>query len=376
MNNTIGHALALTLFGESHGDEIGATLDGLSPGMKVSEEEIAAALARRRPKNSLSTGRREPDRFRIVSGVRGGRTTGSPLTLLIPNQDRHSEDYESESFLPRPSHADYTAYKKYHGFEDRRGGGHFSGRLTAPLVAVGAILMPALSEGGVTVASHIASLYNIADAPLLETAQCLRSLQKKEFPVLDDEAGARMRECIRRAAEEGDSLGGVIETCAVGLPAGLGEPWFDTVEGELAKILFSVPAVKGVSFGSGFALSDMHGSEANDPFAVRDGRIVTLSNHNGGINGGITNGMPLRFSTVVKPTPSIFKEQRSADPVTLQESPLQIRGRHDPAIVHRAVPVIDAVTVILLSDLILRRYGTDALANGGFARLAREEGAL
>lgn len=366
MNNTFGVALTVTLFGESHGEAIGAVLDGLAPGIPVDEAGIAEALARRRPKDNLSTARREKDEFRLVSGVKDGHTTGTPLTLLIPNADCRSGDYRQEAFLPRPGHADYAAYRKYHGFEDRRGGGHFSGRLTAALVAAGAIVRRALSDAGITIGTRIAALGGIAD-PLPLTEETLPLLRGREFPVLDPAAGEEMKEAVRAAARDGDSVGGILETMVIGLPAGIGEPWFDTAEGELSKILFSVPAVKGVEFGDGFSLTGMRGSIANDPFAVRDGRIVTLTNHNGGINGGITNGMPLAFRVAVKPTPSIFKEQQSADPTTLKEAPLSLRGRHDPAIVHRAAPVIEAVTALALADLITRRYGTDALATASFA---------
>ncbi|HBJ18142.1 MAG TPA: chorismate synthase [Clostridiales bacterium] len=376
MNNTIGHAIALTLFGESHGEEIGAVIDGLAPGMPVDPDAVAAALARRRPKDALSTGRREPDLFRMVSGIKDGKTTGTPLAILIPNTAAHSEDYESGAFLPRPSHADYAAFCKYHGYEDRRGGGHFSGRLTAPLVAAGAILSPALAAGGVKIYAHIASLAGIEDDAFSEHTAVLDKLKDGDFPVLSEAAGEEMKEAIRAAAKDGDSVGGVVEVLVTGLPAGLGEPWFDTVEGELSKILFSVPAVKGVEFGDGFALAGMRGSEANDPFAVKDGKVVTLTNRNGGINGGITNGMPLCFSVAIKPTPSIFREQKTVNPIAKTEEVLTLHGRHDPAIVHRAVPVIEAVCAIVLSDFIARRYGTDALAGGRFAQMAKSEGCL
>lgn len=376
MNNTIGRALTLTLFGESHGAQIGAVVDGLAPGILVREEEIAAALARRRPKDALSTARQEPDAFSVVSGVRNGKTTGAPLTILIPNVNAHSEDYACEKFLPRPSHADYTAFRKYHGYEDRRGGGHFSGRLTAPLVAAGAILSSALSAGGVTIGAHIASLAGIPDASFMGDGTSLSALKTKDFPTFSDTAAEKMKEAIRRVAEDGDSVGGTIEGLALGLPSGLGEPWFDTVEGELAKILFSVPAVKGVQFGDGFSLADARGSEANDPFVIRDGRVVTLTNRNGGCNGGITNGMPLCFSVAVKPTPSIFKKQSTVDPVAMTEETLELHGRHDPAIVHRAVPVIEAVCTLVLADLLTRRYGEDALADGRFYKMAKDEGCL
>ncbi len=361
MKNTFGSALTVTLFGESHGEAIGAVLDGLAPGIPIDEGHIAARLARRRPKDDLSTGRREPDEFRILSGAWQGHTTGTPLTILIPNTRQHSADYASEGFLPRPGHADYAGYCKYHGYEDRRGGGHFSGRLTAALVAAAAIIEPALSHAGICIGTRISQVAGVEDTCPL-TPDDLPRLTQMDFPVLDAEAGIRMIKAIRAAAEDGDSVGGILETLVSGLPVGLGEPWFDTVEGELSKLLFSVPAVKGVEFGDGFGFATLRGSTANDPFVIRDGRVVTLTNRNGGINGGITNGMPLRFRVVVKPTPSIFKPQRTADPITLREETLTLHGRHDPAILHRAAPVVEAVTALGLADLITRRYGTDVLA--------------
>lgn len=376
MNNTIGQAITLTLFGESHGAEIGAVLDGIAPGLPVDEGKIADALARRRPKDELSTKRREPDAFRIVAGVIDGHTTGTPLTLLIPNTAAHSEDYRSEGFLPRPSHADYPAFRKYHGYEDRRGGGHFSGRLTAPLVAVGAVLLSALEAGGVNVHARISSLAGIRDEGDFGEDADRTPPEVKDFPVLSDAAGERMKDAVRAAARDGDSVGGTVEVFVTGVPAGLGEPWFDTMEGELSKILFSVPAVKGVAFGDGFSLAAMRGSEANDPFALQNGRVVTLTNHSGGIGGGITNGMPLRFSVAIKPTPSIFRPQRTVDPIAMTEEELTVHGRHDPTVVHRALPVLRAVCAFVLCDFLVRRYGTDSLVGGRFSALAKSEGCL
>lgn len=361
MNNTFGSALTVTLFGESHGEAIGIVLDGLAPGIPIDEAYIASRLARRRPRDELSTGRQEPDEFHLVSGVWQGHTTGTPLTILIPNTCQHSADYATEGFLPRPGHADYAGYCKYHGYEDRRGGGHFSGRLTAALVAAAAIPELALSRAGIRIGTRISQVAGIEDSCPL-TPDDLDHLSQTTFPVLDAEAGIRMRQAIRAAAEDGDSVGGILETLVCGLPAGLGEPWFDTVEGELSKILFSVPAVKGVEFGDGFGFATLRGSTANDPWVIRDGRVVALTNRNGGINGGITNGMPLRFRVVVKPTPSIFKPQRTADPIAMREETLTLQGRHDPAILHRAAPVVEAVTALALADLITRRFGTDVLA--------------
>ena len=362
MKNSFGTSVSVTLFGESHGPEIGAVIDGLAPGLPVDESFIASQLSLRRPAGKISTARQEADAFRIVSGVFEGRTTGTPLALLIPNADTRSGDYERGP--ARPGHADYTAFAKYHGFEDYRGGGHFSGRLTAALVAAGAIVLPALKAKGILIGTHIARCAGIDDAPFGDDLPAdLEKLNALPFAVLDEDRGVRMRAAIEEAAARGDSVGGVLETAVTGLPAGVGEPWFDTIEGVLSHALFSVPAVKGVAFGDGFALADMTGSEANDPFRMKDGRPVTETNRNGGVNGGITNGMPLVFRCAVKPTPSVSLEQRTVNPLTGEETSLRIAGRHDPAIVHRARVVVDSVTALALCDLLAQRYGTDWLAN-------------
>lgn len=359
MKNTFGASVTVTLFGESHGPEIGAVLDGLAPGIPVDEGFIAAQLSLRRPAGKISTARREADPFRVVSGVFEGRTTGTPLAILIPNADTRSGDYSLGAF--RPGHADYTARIKYHGFEDYRGGGHFSGRITAALVAAAAVVLPALRRRGVLIGTHIARCAGISDVPFGDLPADLARLNEMTFAVLDEDRGRRMREAIEAAAAEGDSVGGVLETAVAGLPAGIGEPWFDTLEGVLAHALFSVPAVKGVEFGSGFSLADMRGSEANDPLRNTPDGIRTLTNHNGGVNGGISNGMPLIFRCAVKPTPSISREQLSVSPATGGDTPLRIGGRHDPAIVHRARVVVDSVAALALCDLLAQRFGTDWL---------------
>ncbi len=363
MKNTFGQSLTVTLFGESHGVLMGATLDGLAPGIEVDVEEIDRYLSLRRPSGGISTKRRETDEFRLVSGVFEGKTTGAPLTILIENRDTRSGDYARE--LPRPSHADYPAYVKYHGYEDYRGGGHFSGRVTAPLVAAGALLLSALRQKGIVIGSHIASLHGIKDrhfsANTDELTKELYVLRERSFPVLDEEAGERMQQAILAASAEGDSLGGVLEGAVTGLPAGLGEPWFDTVEGVLSHLFFSIPAVKGVSFGAGFGYEALKGSEANDAYSLEGGRVVTETNRQGGIGGGITNGMPLLYSLAVKPTPSIALPQKSVSLSSMQEEPLLVRGRHDPAVVHRARAVLDCVCAIGLSDLLALRFGTDWL---------------
>ena len=357
MKNTFGSSVSVTLFGESHGREIGAVLDGLAPGIPVDEDFIRHRLSLRRPHGKISTARVEADEFRIVSGVFEGHTTGTPLCIIIPNTNTKSGDYSKG--LPRPGHADYTAECKYHGFQDYRGGGHFSGRLTAALVAVGSIALMSLRQNGISVGTHISSLAGVCDRPFENVEADIETLEDLIFPTLSTRAGDAMRAVIERAAEEGDSVGGILETAVTGLPAGVGEPWFDTVEGVLAHALFSIPAIKGVEFGEGFGFADLRGSEANDPLRVLDGKVVTTTNRNGGVNGGITNGMPLLFRCAVKPTPSIFKDQDSVDLATMQNATLSLRGRHDPAIIHRARVVVDSITAITLCDLLATRFGTD-----------------
>ena len=362
MKNTFGNHLSVTLFGESHGAAIGAVLDGLCPGLPVDEDNIRRMLRLRQPGGAISTARKEADAFEIVSGAVNGVATGTPLTVLIRNNDVKSGDYAAMQALMRPGHADYPAQCKYHGFQDVRGGGHFSGRLTAALVAAGAVCHSALAARGIAVGTHIARCAGIPDRGFADTAADVAALADRLFPVLDEAAGQKMQEAILAAAAEGDSVGGVLETAVLGLPAGVGEPWFDTFESELSHILFSVPAVKGVEFGDGFALADMRGSAANDPLRYENGRVVTETNHGGGIGGGITNGMPVIFRCAVKPTPSIAVPQRTVDILRQQNAPLEIRGRHDPAIVHRARIVIDAVTAIAVYDMLAGRFGTDYFA--------------
>ena len=359
MKNTIGNAVTLTLFGESHGAATGVVLDGLYPGIPVDRTAIERQLDLRRPFGAISTARREPDAFEILSGVYEGKTTGTPLCISIPNTQTRSADYDALRTVARPGHADYTGYVKYHGFADPRGGGHFSGRLTAPIVAAGAILLTMLREKGIDLGTHIARCAGIADRGFADPAHELPLLNEKRFAVLDDAAGEAMQAAILAAAADGDSVGGVLETVVTGVPAGVGEPWFDSVESVLSRALFAIPAVKGVEFGDGFAISELRGSAANDPMTVDAGRVVTLTNRNGGINGGITNGMPILFRTAVKPTPSIFKSQDTVDFVKNEPRVLSLSGRHDPAIVHRARVVIDSMTALVLVDLLTGRYGTD-----------------
>lgn len=358
MKNTFGTAVTLTLFGESHGEGIGCVLDGLAPGMEVDEETIRRALDKRRPAGAISTGRREPDEFRIVSGAVNGKATGTPLCILIPNVAQHSADYAGKTAY-RPGHADFTADMKYHGFQDVRGGGHFSGRITAPLVAAGAILRAALEKKGIVIGTHIAAIHGVKDAPFGGSDEEMKYLESVSFPTISPEAGERMREEILFAKQKGDSVGGILETVVKGMPAGVGEPWFDTVEGLLSHALFSIPAVKGVEFGAGFGFAKLYGSEANDAFVNDGGVIRTSTNQNGGINGGITNSMPLVFRTVIKPTPTISAEQDTVDGVTKEAVRLSSGGRHDPCIVHRACIVQESVTALVLFDALSARFGTD-----------------
>ena len=362
MKNSFGNSLVITLFGESHGEYIGAVLDGLAPGIKIDDEYIKAKLALRRPSGKISTARVEADEYRIVSGAFKGYTTGTPLCILIPNTNTKSRDYGEKMDIPRPSHADYAANVKYHGYEDFRGGGHFSGRVTAAIVAAAAIIQSALETKGVKIGSHITELHGAFDRSFENYESDIALVNSKAFPTLTDEGEERMRKEIEKAAERGDSVGGILESAIIGIPAGVGEPWFDSMESMLSHALFSIPAVKGVEFGLGFAFADAYGSEANDEFAIKCGRVVTESNNNGGINGGITNGMPLTFRTVIKPTPSIFKKQQSVSLSGGEECTLELSGRHDPAIIHRARAVVDAMAALVIADMLTVRYGTDYLA--------------
>lgn len=362
MKNTFGSSLTVSIFGESHGAAVGVIIDGIAPGIPVDMNYVMKRMEERRPSGGISTARKEADLPEILSGVFGGYTTGTPITVIIKNESARSRDYESVSDIPRPSHADYTAECKYHGYQDYRGGGHFSGRVTAALVAAGAIIRYALEAKGIYIGTHISRLKDICDLPFGNLKEDISALDGREFPTLSSVAGEKMQELILAVKEEGDSVGGILESAVIGIPAGVGEPWFDTLEGVLAHALFSVPALKGVEFGAGFGFADMLGSEANDPFVYEGERVVTSTNNNGGINGGITNGMPVIFRSVIKPTPSIFKPQRSVSLKSGKAARIAISGRHDPAIIHRARAVVDAVTAIAVADLLTVRFGTDYLA--------------
>ncbi|MCH5170987.1 MAG: chorismate synthase [Oscillospiraceae bacterium] len=362
MKNTFGSSVSLTLFGESHGTAIGAVLDGLAPGIKIDEEYIAKKMQQRMPYGKISTARHEEDKVEIVSGVYNGFTTGTPIALMIKNADMHSKDYSSTRSLARPGHADFTAYCKYHGFEDFRGGGHFSGRITAPVVATGAILLDALKEKGIYIGTHIKKCAGISDRDFEDIKSDLIAVDNKIFSVLDTDKENEMKSAIEKAAENKDSVGGVLETAVYGIPAGVGEPWFDSLESMISHVLFGMPAVKGIEFGRGFEFADMSGSQANDPFVCENGKISTLTNNNGGINGGISNGMPIIFRTAVKPTPSIFQKQSTVDFIKSENAEIELKGRHDPCIVHRACVVQDSLTALVVADMLALRFGTDYLA--------------
>lgn len=363
MKNSIGENLTVTLFGESHGPYIGVVLDGLAPGIPVDKGFINHQLDLRRPSGKISTARVEADEYILASGVFNDKTTGTPLAIMIPNAVQHSKDYAKTAMLARPSHADYTANEKYHGFQDYRGGGHFSGRITAALVAAGGVVIPELERKGIKIGTHIQSLGGIKDRDFSSSAEELdkeiAALGQTNFAVLDSEKAALMKSKAEEVAAQGDSIGGVLETVVTGMPVGVGEPWFGTLESVLSYALFSVPAIKGVQFGAGFDLVDHCGSEFNDPFEMKDGKVVTTTNHNGGINGGISNGMPITFRCAVKPTPSIYKKQNTIDMQKKENAELQIEGRHDPAIIHRARVVVDSMTALVIYDALVGRYGTD-----------------
>ena len=362
MSSEFGHLLKISVFGQSHGTAIGVVVDGLPAGEAVDLTELQAFLDRRKPgKNPLSTARKEADAPTFLSGLENGMTCGAPLCAVIQNGDQHSGDYAGLTDTPRPGHADYTAAVKWGGHADMRGGGHFSGRLTAPLCIAGGIAKQILARRGVFVVAHLKEVAGIPDAPfpLRPSAELFQEVAAKAFPVLDDGAGERMRAAILAAREDLDSVGGIVECAATGLPAGLGDPMFDGVENRLAAALFGIPAVKGLEFGAGFDAARLRGSENNDPFVLDHGAVAAESNRAGGILGGITTGMPLLLRAAFKPTPSIARPQRTVRLSTMEETDLEIRGRHDPCIAHRAVPVVEAVTAAVLLDLLLEgNHGT------------------
>jgi chorismate synthase len=357
MRSTWGRSIQYSLFGESHGPAIGITIQHLPAGFRPDLEKINEALARRRPGSGVhATKRNEKDAFELVSGFYEGALTGAPLTALFRNEDTRSGDYEAMRRYPRPSHADYTAFVKYHGFNDPRGGGHFSGRLTAPLVFAGALAAQILeTTDDIKILGHVAKLGSVEDDPFDTTNLLLddkraESLRHKEMPFLSDQALAEATLMLETLRKAGDSIGGAVEIGVTGLPAGLGDPVFEGIESLLGQLMFSIPAVKAIEFGAGTALAEMRGSEANDPWRMTPAGLVTVTNHSGGINGGITNGMPLLLRVTFRPTPSIAITQQTIDMISGQNSDLDIKGRHDPTVVIRAVPVVEAMTAIGLLE--------------------------
>lgn len=357
MSSEFGKILKVSIFGQSHGEGIGVVIDGLPPGEALDMAAIDAFMSRRAPGRSrLSTPRQEADTPEFIAGLLGNVTCGTPLCALIRNRDTRSGDYEQLRDVPRPGHADYPANIRYKGAQDVRGGGHFSGRLTAPLCIAGAICLQLLAKRGIFIGAHIAAVANIDDDSLPEQgldAEFLRQISAKPFAVINDAAGEKMQQAILAAGADGDSVGGVIECCAINFPAGIGNPLYEGLDNRLAQAIFGIPAIKGLEFGSGFAGSRLRGSANNDPWIIQDGRVRTTSNNHGGILGGLSSGMPIIYRVAVKPTPSIAKTQQSVSLSRQENTPLNIKGRHDPCIVPRAVPCLEAVTAIVLLDLLL-----------------------
>lgn len=358
MASSVGKIARISIFGQSHSAGIGVVMEGVPAGKRIDMDRLRAFLSRRAPGGMpWSTPRKEADLPEFLGGIVDGVTCGAPLAAIIRNTNTKSGDYDELRRIPRPGHADYTAQVKFGGAQDVAGGGHFSGRLTAPLCIAGGIALQLLEQEGVTIGAHIARIGGVDDArfdALRVTADEVRAPGAKAFPAIDDAAGERMISAIAEARAEGDSVGGIIECAAVGMPQGVGEPMFDGVEGALARVLFGVPAVKGVEFGAGFGAADLRGSQNNDPYRMEGGRVVPQSNNAGGILGGITNGAPVVVRAAFKPTPSISKPQRSVDLERGQNAELKVHGRHDPCVVVRAVPVVEAACALALYDLLLQ----------------------
>lgn len=346
MKNSIGKNIILTLFGESHGTAIGAVLDGFPAGVKIDETYIKEQLSKRRPSGQIETSRIESDHYQIISGVFNGVTTGAPICVLIANENIKSADYEKYYGKARPSHADYVAYMKYHGFEDYRGGGHFSGRLTTPIVFFGSICQQLLATKNIYLGTHILKCGNINDQSFNDVENEVKLINQKHIPVIKN-IEKQIEAEILKASQNQDSIGGIIQTAICNLPVGIGDPWFDSVEGTIANAVFAVGGIKGIEFGAGFKFSDMNGSIANDELRYDEKeRVISLTNNNGGINGGITNGMPVVFNMVVKPTPSIGQMQQTIDFIKKENTTLSLVGRHDPAIVRRICIVVTSLVAM------------------------------
>lgn len=355
MSCNFGNNIKITIFGQSHSEAIGVVIDGLPAGFKIDTDKISAFMQRRAPgQNDLSTPRKEADEFKIISGVVDNITCGAPLCAIIENKNTRSGDYDKLKFIPRPSHSDFAAFMKHEGFNDIRGGGNFSGRMTAPLCFAGAVCMQMLEEKGIKIGAHIASIGKIKDKKFNPVAVDFDDIQSKPFPVIDDNKSELMKKAILSAKENGDSVGGAIECAITGVPVGIGDPIFDGIENRISAAVFGIPAIKGIEFGSGFDSSELFGSENNDDFICENGEIRTVTNNHGGILGGISSGMPIVFRVAVKPTPSIGKKQQSVNIESLEKEELVIGGRHDPCIVPRAVPCIEAAAAIVMADFILK----------------------
>ncbi len=355
MSCNFGNNIKITIFGQSHSEAIGIVIDGLPAGFKIDTDKISAFMQRRAPgQNDLSTPRKEADEFKIISGVVDNITCGAPLCAIIENKNTRSGDYDKLKFIPRPSHSDFAAFMKHEGFNDIRGGGNFSGRMTAPLCFAGAVCMQMLEEKGTKIGAHIASIGKIKDKKFNPVAVDFDDIQSKPFPVIDDNRSELMKKAILSAKENGDSVGGTIECAITGVPVGIGDPIFDGIENRISAAVFGIPAIKGIEFGSGFDGSELFGSENNDDFICENGEIRTVTNNHGGILGGISSGMPIVFRVAVKPTPSIGKKQQSVNIESLEKEELVIGGRHDPCIVPRAVPCIEAAAAIVMADFILK----------------------
>lgn len=354
MSATWGNKIKFSIFGESHGVAIGGVIDGIRAGVKVDFETIDTQMKRRNHRAFYSTPRDEKDAYEILSGVRDGVTTGAPIGFMIRNKEQNSSDYVNLNNTPRPGHADYPASVKHNGFNDYRGGGHFSGRITAPLTFAGSLARQILEEKGVYIAAHIYSVGNAISKSILEnpiTPEMAKKLQQMEFPVLSEEVGAMMEEEIKKYQSQGDSVGGIVECAVYGMDAGIGSPFFDSVESNLAHMMFSIPAVKGIEFGKGFEISQMNGCNANDSYRMKDGKVVCRTNNNGGILGGITNGMPIVFRVAIKPTPSVFKTQDTVNLAEGTDTDITLKGRHDACIVPRALAVVEAASALCLLDM-------------------------
>jgi len=364
MSSQYGKKLKISVFGQSHGKGIGVTVEGLPSGERIDRDQLMAFMARRAPgQSNLTTSRREKDEPKFLSGLENDTTCGFPLCAVIENTDTRSGDYAGLTKTPRPGHADYTALLRYGDSVDMRGGGHFSGRLTAPLCIIGGIAKQILARRGIYVGAHIKAIAGMQDEsfPLYPTKEIFDTVAAKSLAVIDDKAGEQMRAEIEKASAELDSVGGIVECAVIGMPAGIGSPMFDGIENRIAQAIFGISAVKGVEFGAGFKAAEMRGSENNDPFTVKDGKIVTETNNCGGILGGISNGMPIVVRAAFKPTPSIARAQQTVNTETLEPATLEIKGRHDPCIVVRAVPVVEAVVATVILDMLMEES-----TNGSF----------